>query len=38
VRNSDTLTKDLIKYGALQAMRDVVVSDPGPVKRRKNNN
>jgi len=32
VRNSDTLTKDLIKYGALQAMRDVVVSDPGPVK------
>jgi hypothetical protein len=36
VRNSDTLTKDLIKYGALQAMRDVVVSDPGPVRRKIN--
>ena len=36
VRNSDTLTKDLIKYGALQAMRDVVVSDPGPVKDQNN--
>ena len=33
VRNSDVLTKDLIRYGALQAMRDVVVSDPGPVNK-----
>jgi len=32
VRNSDTLTKDLIKYGALHAMRDVVLNDIGPVK------
>jgi fused-like protein len=32
VRNSDTLTKDLIRFGALHAMRDVVLNDPGPVK------
>jgi fused-like protein len=29
VRNSDILTKDLIRFGALHAMLDVVLNDLG---------
>jgi fused-like protein len=31
VRNSNSLTKDLIKYGALHQLLDVVVNDQGVV-------
>ena len=31
VRNSNVLARDLIKYGALHQLMEVVRSDPGPV-------